>query len=253
MDPGDITDADVFEVLTEHNVIRPRVTVPTRNQHAVDDTTPELQVEQTTYFNIPNAETSSMVVIDHFPLGKAGAPIAGTARELNEDMAAQSVWAPFVSQYDWQVANWAKMRGPTSSAVTDLLAIGEVCVLFNPTQIRLLITNLSLKIVDKLGLSYRTVKQLNDIVDNKLLGRPPFQCKELSIGNERLEFYCRDAMECIRSLYGDPRFAQDLIFTPERHYTSTERVHRIYNEIHTADWWWSVQVCNQCPTKYPTV
>jgi len=117
----------------------------------------------------------------------------------------------------------------------------------------LLITDLSLKIVDKLGLSYRTMKQLNDIVDKKLPGRPPFRCKELIIGDERLEFYCCDTMECIQSLYSDPEFAQDLIFAPERHYTSTERVHRIYNEMHTGDWWWSVQVCNQCPTKYPAL
>jgi hypothetical protein len=31
-------------------------------------------------------------------------------------------------------------------------------------------TNSSLQVVDKLGLSYRTVKQLNDIIDSKLPG-----------------------------------------------------------------------------------
>jgi len=86
-------------------------------------------------FNVPNAERSPAVVIDCFPSGKAGTPIPSTARESNEDTAAQSVWAPFISQCDWQIANWAKMRGPTSSAVTDLLAIGEVRILFNRTWI----------------------------------------------------------------------------------------------------------------------
>jgi len=101
-----------------------------------------------------------------------------------------------------------------------------------------------LKVVDKFGLSYRTAKQLNDIIDNKLPGRPSFRCKELLIGEERLEFYYRDVIECIRSLYGDPEFVQDLVFAPERHYTSTECTCRIYNEMHMGDWWWMVQVCN---------
>ena len=103
-------------------------------------------------------------------------------------------------------------------------------------------TDFPSKIVDKLGLSFRTVKQLNEIIDNKLPGRPPFRCKELIIGNERLEFYCRDVVECIRSLYGDPQFAQDLAFAPERHYTNPECMCRIYHEMYTGDWWWTVQV-----------
>ena len=73
-------------------------------------------------------------------------------------------------------------------------------------------------------------------------GRPPFECKVLNIGGEKLEFYCRDALDCIRSIYGDPQFAQDLVFAPERHYTSHERTSRLYNEMYTCDWWWTVQV-----------
>jgi len=111
-------------------------------------------------------------------------------------------------------------------------------------QINYFVTDLPLKVVDKLGLSYRTAKQLNEIIDNKLPGRPPFQCKEFVIGDEHLEFYCRDIVECIRSLYGDPKFGQDLTFAPEQHYTNPECTYCIYNEMHTGDWWWTVQVCN---------
>jgi Plavaka transposase len=64
----------------------------------------------------------------------------------------------------------------------------------------------------------------------------------LNIGGEKLEFYSRDGLECIRSLYGDPQFTQDLVFAPERHYTSRERTSRLYNEMYTCDWWWTVQV-----------
>jgi hypothetical protein len=86
------------------------------------------------------------------------------------------------------------------------------------------------------------MKQLNDIIDNHLGGPPSFQCKELCIGNERLEFYCCDTLQCIRMLYGDPAFVQDLVLSPVQHYSSAEHTCRIINEMHTGDWWWSIQV-----------
>ena len=75
-----------------------------------------------------------------------------------------------------------------------------------------------------------------------LPGRPSFQCRKLVIGGEALEFYQRDILSCIRTIYGDPKFAQDLVVTPERHYTNQGQTERIYSEMHTGDWWWAVQV-----------
>ena len=99
------------------------------------------------------------------------------------------------------------------------------------------------KIVDKLGLLYRSVKDLNNIINTELPGRPRFQCNILDIGDKRLEFYCRDVLECIQSLYGDPSWAQDMAFAPEQHYTSHACTSRLYNEMYMSDWWWTVQVC----------
>jgi len=134
MEPADVTDADAFEVLTQRNAYS--TAIP--NQHAVNTTTAEVSdipIEQAIPFSMPNAEASATVVISRFPLSSAGAPIPNTpqgplAHGLNEDMAAHPIWAPFILQRDWQVANWAKMHGLTSSALTDLLAIEDVCVVF---------------------------------------------------------------------------------------------------------------------------
>ena len=95
---------------------------------------------------------------------------------------------------------------------------------------------------DDLGLSYRTPRELNNIIDKQLPGRPPFKCQDLVVAGETLQFYFRDVLESIRSLYGDPEFAGDLAFVPERHYTDDRRTRRVYNEMYTGDWWWSVQV-----------
>jgi hypothetical protein len=66
---------------------------------------------------------------------------------------------------------------------------------------------MSPKVVDKLGLSYNSTKQLNNIIDNVLPGRPPFECRNLVIGGEALELYFRDILACIRSIYSDPELA----------------------------------------------
>ncbi|KAN0137995.1 hypothetical protein V8E53_004214 [Lactarius tabidus] len=132
-----------------------------------------------------------------------------------------SCWAPFRSQCDWELACWAKMCGPSSWAVEELLAIPGV--------------------VDKLGLSFSSTKELNDIIDSALPGRPPFECRELVIGGETLELYFRDVLSCIRSLYGNPELAQDLVTAPERHYSDNEQMDHVYSEMHTGDWWWAVQ------------
>jgi hypothetical protein len=61
-----------------------------------------------------------------------------------------------------------------------------------------------IKIVDKLGLSFSSTKELNDIIDKMLPGRPPFECHNFDLGGETLEFYFRDVLSCICSIFGDP-------------------------------------------------
>ena len=99
--------------------------------------------------------------------------------------------------------------------------------------------------VERLGLSYKTANELNTIIDNKLPGCPPFKSQELVIGGERLQFHYRDILPCIRAIFGDPDLARDMVFAPERHYHDPQRTNRIYSEMHTGDWWWSVQVRNK--------
>jgi hypothetical protein len=105
-----------------------------------------------------------------------------------------SVWAPFWTQCDWEVARWAKSCGITLSAVMNLLAIPEVNTMFI-SEFR--VTKSEAKVVDHLGLSYSNANKLNTIIDSDLPGQPPFQQKEVIIGNERLEFHSRDIIECI--------------------------------------------------------
>ena len=124
------------------------------------------------------------------------------------------------------------MCGPTSSAVTELLAIPEACVPHSLSSV----ANTLWKVVDRLGLSYRNAKELNNIIDKELLGHPAFTCCDLSIGHETLHFYHRNIIECIRTLYGDPEFVRDMVFVPEHHYTDRERTCWVYSDMHIGDW-----------------
>jgi hypothetical protein len=104
------------------------------------------------------------------------------------------------------------------------------------------VANRSPQVVNKLGLSFSSTKQLNDIIDKELPGRPPFETRSLVIGGETLELHFRNILACIRCIYSDPEFTQDLAVAPERHYADQEKTARVFNEMYTGDWWWAVQV-----------
>ncbi|PIL31105.1 hypothetical protein GSI_05801 [Ganoderma sinense ZZ0214-1] len=170
-----------------------------------------------------------------FPIDTAGTPIPPTdlSTETIERVTYQhyqkgldgsdhNPYAPFSSHRDWEVARWAKMRGPGSTAFSDLLAIEGVAQLLN--------------------LSFKTARQLNAIIDKKLPnGRPHFQREEIVVAGEAFEVFFRNILECIRALYGDPEFTPLLLLVPEKHYTDETKSERVYFDMHTGKWWWATQ------------
>ena len=132
-DPADIADADAFEELTQNSQVF-AMTIP--NQLTIDEPLglPDTPEELANDMGAGNTEAVPTVVVDHFPSASAGAPIDGMPRgnslyESQQGVDGDSIWSPFTSQCDWLFACWAKMRGPTSSAVTELLGIPEVYTL----------------------------------------------------------------------------------------------------------------------------
>ena len=68
--------------------------------------------------------------ITRFPGGKAGMPIVQTydtsERVYEGSLGGGDVWQPFVSRRDWEVARWAKLRGPGAAAFNEFLHIEGV-------------------------------------------------------------------------------------------------------------------------------
>ncbi|KAL0572146.1 hypothetical protein V5O48_009824 [Marasmius crinis-equi] len=135
---------------------------------------------------------------------------------------SENPWSPFTSRMDWEVAKWAKLRGSTSTAFTELLAIDGLS--------------------DQLNLSYKNATELNNMIDNSLpRRRPEFVREEVSIKGKSFDLFKRDILKCIASIYGDPAHAQYLQFLPERHYADPDKTIRVYHELHTGAWWWATQ------------
>ncbi|KAI9461724.1 hypothetical protein BJY52DRAFT_1425670 [Lactarius psammicola] len=161
--------------------------------------------------NQDHAHQDNTPFIERFPSGLAGAPISNMGQTTpgfqapQDYLSTENIWSPFRSQRDWDFALWAKNRGPTSTAVTELLTIDGV--------------------VKNLGLSYRNTRELNRIIDEEMPGRPKFKSEAIHFDGESFDFYFRDIIPCIRALFGDPAFARRLAFAPE------------FSEMHTGKWW----------------
>lgn len=141
-----------------------------------------------------------VLIVDSFPSGSAGAPIADGSPNCMGPCSAQelpchNIWASFCSQNNWEIACWAKRHGTTPSAVTELLAMPEVY------ESCFWSANESYKVVKKLGLSYSNAKELNRIID-QFPGRPLFKKKAVVVCNESVELYYREIIPCIWRLLG---------------------------------------------------
>ncbi|KAJ3553227.1 hypothetical protein NP233_g12696 [Leucocoprinus birnbaumii] len=155
-----------------------------------------------------------------YPDSKCGAPIAKSLWN-NHDQSSSNPYAPFNSKLDWEVAQWAKLHGPGATALTKLLAVDGVR--------------------EALGLSFKNTDELNNVIDADLAGRPQFHRREVVVGGESFEFFSRDILECIKSIWKDPQFANELIVEPEHHYTDEDETVRMYHDMHTGKWWWNTQ------------
>ncbi|KAI0078950.1 hypothetical protein K474DRAFT_1593052 [Panus rudis PR-1116 ss-1] len=144
-----------------------------------------------------------------------------------------NVYAPFASQMDWEVARWAKMRGPGSNAFSELLNIPDLA--------------------DTLGLSYNNSRGLNQMIDKLPTSRPRFQRRRIKLGGDLHDVYFRDVLECIRALYSEPEFAPHLQHLPERHYADEDKTKRLYHEMYVGKWWWNAQKAVEAKTPGATI
>ncbi|KAG9084587.1 hypothetical protein FRC06_003988 [Ceratobasidium sp. 370] len=81
---------------------------------------------------------------------------------------------------------------------------------------------------------------------DKLPHGPPWKAVTLKVpvGDEErvVVVYVRDIIGVLRELLGNPRFKRYMRYVPERHWQSKARRKRVFGEMWTGDWWWTMQM-----------
>jgi hypothetical protein len=100
--------------------------------------------------------------------------------------------------------------------------------------------------VDKLGLSFKDTRTLHQKVDNLPARAGPWKEKVLQFPDQSQEQFLvrfRDPLEAVKALLGDPTLAKDIVYKPRHIFAQDEEgKRRVYNEMWSGDWWWSLQV-----------
>ena len=71
---------------------------------------------------------------------------------------------------------------------------------------------------------------------------------QVADGQRTLPFFYLNVLGSVRYLFRQIAYQEDLVYVPWNEYDSTGQ--RRYAEIHTADWWWDVQVAHPSPTPF---
>ncbi|KAH9910771.1 uncharacterized protein B0H18DRAFT_894472, partial [Fomitopsis serialis] len=134
-----------------------------------------------------------------------------------------SLWEPFDSETDWEIASWCVKEGISQGAVDRFLNIPNVR--------------------EKLGLSYHNMRALLQKVDS-IPERAEWMEQWITFkdrpGEQHLIQF-RDIIAAIRALLGNPAHADRIVYRPRRIFSDASRKNRIYTEMWTGKWWNAVQ------------
>ncbi|KAG1872445.1 hypothetical protein DFJ58DRAFT_903859 [Suillus subalutaceus] len=135
-------------------------------------------------------------------------------------------WAPFDNAEEWSLGQWlVKNLGQRQTNEFLKLPITE----------------------NRSKLPFHNNRSFLQTVDELPHG-PAWSCKKVTVcGNrenengklleEEVELWCRDPVECVKELIGNPSFKADMAYTAARAYSDPTGEHRVIDEMWTADWW----------------
>ncbi|KAF5341494.1 hypothetical protein D9757_014788 [Collybiopsis confluens] len=148
------------------------------------------------------------------------------SKQEDQDGNVNNNYYPFVSSLDWKVAEWAVREKISQKSFDLLLRIPQV--------------------QNKLGLSYTNSKSMLEYID-----AIPNRCgiwytKELSFRDsldEKFTVHHRDPVQAIKALWGDPAFADHLVYKPGKLFYGNKQTEnfRMFSEIWTAGFWNAIQ------------
>jgi len=133
----------------------------------------------------------------------------------------ENPWAPFASAQGFKLASWFLENKVSKTRINDYFSNG----IGNTTSV-----------------GYSSMPTLENLLRHLDPYSPYLQWLEGHVedGQRTLRFFYRNVLDCVRYLLGQIAYCDDLVYAPHREYDQSGQ--RIYPEMHTADWWWDVQV-----------
>ena len=141
--------------------------------------------------------------------------------EQEHSKLCEDPWAPFSSAHSFKLASWFIQGKVPKSRINEYFSSG----LGNSTLV-----------------SYNSMHTL----ENHLWSLDPYSPYpqwfqgQVEDSKRTLPFFYRNVLDCVRYLLRQIAYQDDLVYTPRREFDHNDE--RIYVEMHTADWWWDVQV-----------
>jgi hypothetical protein len=152
---------------------------------------------------------------------------------MEGDAVEGNSYAPFASELDWQVAQWAVKETVAQSAFDRLLNIPGV----RPLSILPSLSNFIHQVVEKLGLSFDNVRRLHQVVDALPDKAGEWTTSQLSFHDDPSMTFTvrhRDVLKAIESIFKNPELAPHLVYKPSKVYSSRSKDNRIFSEMWTA-------------------
>jgi len=147
----------------------------------------------------------------------------GEVKEYKEECRdlCENPWAPFASAQGFKLASWFIESKVSKTRINDYFSHG----IGNSTSV-----------------GYSSMHTLENLLRHFDPYSPYLEWLEGHVedGQRTLPFFCRNVLDCVRYLLRQIAYRDDLVYAPCREYDQSG--HRIYSEMHTADWWWDVQV-----------
>ena len=155
----------------------------------------------------------------------------GDESRMRNNASCDSTYYPFQSPTDFAAAQWFLSARCTKGDIERFFGdrrLGPIHKLLSFTSHDELMT----KIHDiPYGIKDDTWNIAEVEVEQETIGSPP----------SRYQIQYRNIIKVIEFLLGHGPFAHHLSFAPVRQFSGTGNDNRIYDEMHTADWWWRTQ------------
>ena len=152
----------------------------------------------------------------------AGRPLGEVAgyTELNKAMT-DDPWSPFSSENDFNLASWF-VRNKVAKSQIDAYFVEGLSAMDSK--------------------SFRSAYPLRQHLDILNPFGEYLVWTEASIndGRHATTFNYQNMIDCVRYLIREVVYSSDMVYAPIREYDSSGE--RLYSEMHTADWWWDMQV-----------